>query len=528
MSSPSVFVPRWPRADRATITGGRAAASEHALLVGMVLVAAVIRLLVLDTQSLWADEALTAYETSLPFAAMLHVVTTVEVTPPLYFVVIWGWARVFGHDPAVLRALSAICGIALVPVVFLAARRLVSPRAGLFAAALVTVSPIMVWYSQEARVYMLLTLLCAGALAAFARVWQAPSGRATALWALLASLAVMSHFFAGFAIAPQAVALLWRRRSRATWLACGAVAAVQLAMLPFAIADTAPGKGTGWIAQVPFSHRVSTAIVEWGASTLYRRTTFAAGLAIGAGLLLIVVLAVWRGGDGPQRRGVALVAALAVPVLVVPALLRLAGLDFFLSRNELPAFAAVVIVLAGALALPGVRRSGAVVLTGLLLICAAATLEVQTHPFLQRADWRRVALALGPASGSRAVLAAGGTTAQPLKIYLPGVPWSHPPGAPVLVSEIDVVGATKRLALAGAQRDPSGSPRRRRAAPLPRRQAPPGARLISRRHVANWVVSRFALDRPRAMTVTELTRTAGRWIAHVPRALLIFFQRETG
>ena len=185
----------------------------------------------------------------------------------------------------------------------------------------------------------------------------------------------------------------------------------------------------------------------------------------------------------------------------------------------------------------------------LLLVFTAATVEVQTHPFLQRADWRRVALALGPPSVPRVVLAAGGTTAQPLKIYLPGVGWSHPVGAAVRVSEVDVVGATKRIALAPHQPErvnhvpgfpvavfpapPAAVGTLTRASTPPRRAAAP-ARATARgpadqpRKVANWVVSRFALDHPERFSVRELTRTAGRWFLHVPRDLLVFFQAQGG
>ena len=52
--------------------------------------------------------------------------------------------------------------------------------------------------------------------------------------------------------------------------AVAAVAVVELAMLPFAFADTS--HGTDWIAAIPLVNRVAQAIPEWGVSTLFRRT----------------------------------------------------------------------------------------------------------------------------------------------------------------------------------------------------------------------------------------------------------------
>ncbi|MGH2869844.1 MAG: hypothetical protein ACRDNK_20040, partial [Solirubrobacteraceae bacterium] len=125
MSTSEYPVPAISRRPGMTI-GGRGLSTESLILGALIVVAAVIRIVVLNNQSLWADEALTAYEMRLPFGAMIHTVTTVEVTPPLYSVVVWGWAKVFGAGPVALRAVSALASVALVPIASAATRELVS------------------------------------------------------------------------------------------------------------------------------------------------------------------------------------------------------------------------------------------------------------------------------------------------------------------------------------------------------------------------------------------------------------------
>ena len=88
----------------------------------LVVIAAAIRIVVLTDQSYWMDEALTAYEAQLPFGAMINTVVHVETTPPLYFVLIWAWAHLFGDGEAALRSVSMLAGVALVPIAYLAAR----------------------------------------------------------------------------------------------------------------------------------------------------------------------------------------------------------------------------------------------------------------------------------------------------------------------------------------------------------------------------------------------------------------------
>ena len=112
---------------------------EGWVLLALVMVAAAIRIITIDNQSFWADEALTAYEASRSFTGMLHMVISIETTPPLYFVLIWLWAKAFGTSEVALRSISAMAGVALVPIAYLCARELLDRRAGLIAAAFVAV-----------------------------------------------------------------------------------------------------------------------------------------------------------------------------------------------------------------------------------------------------------------------------------------------------------------------------------------------------------------------------------------------------
>ena len=501
---------------------------EGWVLLGLVVVAAAIRIITIDNQSFWADEALTAYESGQSFAAMLHAVTSIETTPPLYFVLIWIWCKAFGTGEVALRSISAMAGVATVPIAYLCARELIDRRAGLIAAALVAVNPFMIWYSQEARAYMLLAALSGASFLWFLRARRDPSGRNLAWWAGFSAAALMTHFFAGFAIAPEAVWLLWASRSRATVLAVGVVAAVQVATLPFAIVDASPSRGVGWIGRISRAHRIGQAAIEWGASNLYRRTTTIEGLIAGLALALILVILLWLGGDRRTRHAAAVAGSVAAFVFLAPLAVALAGQDYFLSRNVIPAFVPVVVLVAAACTAPRARKAGDVLAIVLLAIFCFASVDVQTHPYLQRPAWRRVARSLEPGMLPRAILAADGTTADALKIYLPGASWTTRLARPTLIREIDVVGATKRLRLIGPPQPLRGAVRTGHApkgSPVPRSVAAPGTTLVARFRVANWVVARFALTHPRRVSADQLARTASRFFRRTPAALLIFFQR---
>ena len=42
--------------------------------------------------------------------ATLHAVVHTENTPPLWYVLIWAWSRIFGTGAVALRLPSALCG----------------------------------------------------------------------------------------------------------------------------------------------------------------------------------------------------------------------------------------------------------------------------------------------------------------------------------------------------------------------------------------------------------------------------------
>ena len=138
-----------------------------ALLLILVL-AAFLRFYRLDAQSLWADEG---NSVSLSGRSLDHITAGAahDIPPPLYYYLLHFWMRVFGNSEFAVRALSALLGIALVHLTYLLGRHLSDHWLGLVAAFLSAVSPFQVYYSQEARMYILLAALSALSVYSFPR-----------------------------------------------------------------------------------------------------------------------------------------------------------------------------------------------------------------------------------------------------------------------------------------------------------------------------------------------------------------------
>src|SRR6478672_4971236 len=301
------------------------------VVVALTLLAVVIRFATLGQQSLWLDESYAIEDIARPFGAMLDWIGAKEGSPPLYFVLAWGWAKVFGTGAVGLRGLSALAGTATVPLVYLAGAAMASRRAGVVAAAFTAVSPLMVWYSQDARPYALLVALCAASLWFAARAATGGSPRWLVAWTIAASLALATHYFAGFLVAGELVWLLVALRRRAL-LPAAAVGAVQLALLPLALGG-AHHSGTQWIAHLPLTLRLGQVPDQFlfgpGEAAVPHRIAAALALAILAAATALIV----RWSDRAGRRAAAIWGSLAALCLLAPLAFTLGGADFLDARN---------------------------------------------------------------------------------------------------------------------------------------------------------------------------------------------------
>ena len=473
------------------------------VLAGITALAAVLRFATLTDQSFWFDEAQAAHEMTRSFGGMLHLWSVDEPNPPLFFVLAWPWAQVFGTGEAGMRSLSAVAGVALIPLVWACGRELISSRAGLVAAALAAVSPFMIWYSQEAREYMLLSALCAGSLLLFARARRTPTTRRIAWWAVVSALALATQYFAAFLVFAEAAWLLWSARNRASVVALAALVAVQGALLPHAISHGS--HPTGWIDSVgPLSARLRQMPVIFSVNTLFKSSSSLAadGLLLAAIVAAIAIVLLVIGSSDRELRGAGIAAALAGCVILIPLVLALVGHDYFETRAMIAAWVPLALVL-GAACTAGRTRAlapvGAALAIVLLALFVWSGIRIDGHPSYQRPDWRGVAGLLGAPGGTRAIIAYDGTYATaPLALYLPGVSWSgssedpdSDPGAPVRVTEVDVVGNTaQRVA----------------------RRLPAGVRLISSRSLDGNLVVRFALARPLTQSAYQLSALAPRLV----------------
>ena len=436
-------VPRGPGA-HATRARARSLLGDPALVAvaALTVLAAVLRFYRLGHQGFWFDEANTSLEVHYSVGQMLTLLKHYESTPPLYYLVAWVWARIFGYGEAALRSLSAVCGAVTVPLVYAAAAKLVSKRAGVIVAALTATSSLLIWYSQEARAYQLSVLLSAVTLLAFAYAREEPTPAWIAVWVISSALALATEYYALVIVVPEALWLLYlHRRRRDVYVGLAALAICCAPLLWFAISQNATGHAS-WIAHSPLGRRTAQIFPQFASGFSAPGYAVLEPLAVALAVFGLVLLATRALPD--ERRGGLIAASLVVAGLVLNFILIAGGIDDLLTRNVLSLWIPAAVAVAAGFAASRARVAGATAAVALCLIGASSAIGIATNRSFQRPDWRGVGHLLGarPAAGSpgRAILIQHYRDLAPLSLYAPGLRFLHRAGAPV--TELDVISFT--------------------------------------------------------------------------------------
>lgn len=481
------------------------------MLTAIVTMAGGLRLYGLGAQSFWFDELVTMEVVDRPLLEVLGQVAAREGTPPLYYSLLWGWTRLFGTGDAAVRGLSALAGVAVVVVAYSIACELgLTRHAARVAALLVASNPMLVWYSQEARAYSLFTLVGATSILALLRALRRDTRADHVLWAVCATAALSTHYFAFLLVAGEAAWLFIarRRRWRRHLMTVVAVGVVALGLLPLAIYQRSTNQ-QAWIEDWSLGFRVRAAghYLLVGPAAPDDRLWIAAALLSALALLLLVLR-----GDAAHHRAGGLLAGLAASVALTPLVAAAAGADYFLDRNLVVVVVPVSILLAAGFGAPGATRAGTGAALCLGAICSAIVVQVASTASLQKADWRAVSDVVEASGGSALVLVdTDGYLGRPLLRYMDDARMLEA-GETVATQEIDVVSLASPDATPRAPCSwwfgracvhfllGNGVP-----APLARH-----FRLLDRRLAGQLVVSRYvATAGPVSLAATDLAGPAG-------------------
>ena len=391
-------------------------------VIGVGIVALLIRLWNIGDKSIWLDEAWSWRAARLPLADMVDW-TAMDRHPPLYYAIVHFWIDVFGDGETALRVPSAIASAASAALLVWVGWRTGGALLALVAGGLLALHPTHVEFAQEARMYPLLGLLSLTASVALASLIERPTWWRAAAYAVLASAAMYTHYSAallllvhGAVIAAYALAG-WREGGRKlASLGCAAFVAVALAYIPWYSHFAESGReGVGHIPEPDLT------LVDLVFSALFGlQRAFDFWLAIAFPLTALGAWGVARRVRDPYVTCVAAIAVVPLLQLTV-SWARTPVLDV---RQASPFIAGFVFVVALGLVEAGryvadafskERVSLAVTLAGAVgvsaLMFAACIDWFERGP---REDWRQVAADI---KGTEAVFIWRGYIDEPLRFY---------------------------------------------------------------------------------------------------------------
>lgn len=190
--------------------------------------AAAARLWTLGVKNIWLDEVASWVEASYPIPRLLESVAG-DIHPPLYYLMLKGWIALAGDGPVALRFPSVVFGVLVVFASWFLSRRWLKPSPRIAAGVWIAVSPHLVFYSQEARMYAPATAAVLAACLAYRRWIESRFTSTSSLLAftLAAIVALYLHYFTALAGLALTIHLLiaarGHRRAVIRWLVAHAV-----------------------------------------------------------------------------------------------------------------------------------------------------------------------------------------------------------------------------------------------------------------------------------------------------------------
>lgn len=179
-----------------------------------------IRLVSLN-QSLWLDEAISAnVAKNLGFLEIVKNFSINDFHPPLYYWILKLWIIFFGTSESSLRMPSIIFSLVTIYFVYLIGKKIKNEKTGIWAAILTATNPLFLYYSQETRMYSLVTMFLSVCLYFFIEIINNKkiNKRKIILFNLFSFLSFCSFYGSIFLLLSFGIYLLIKKKNKLLFL----------------------------------------------------------------------------------------------------------------------------------------------------------------------------------------------------------------------------------------------------------------------------------------------------------------------
>jgi hypothetical protein len=200
-----------------------------------------LRVYQLDHFGLWLDEGATTVRANYSIATLLTNDIALQegvyrdTHPPLHYLVIRLAINLWGRSDFGYRYVSVLASFLIVPLIGQLGRQIISVRTGIIAAFLTAISPLHIWYAQEARAYALIMLLTTLAAYVLWRAWIAGQiWRWLPIYLLIAVFSYYVNYTALLLLGVQGLFWLWLLWRQQYWRVVFAASAAALGIFVLA------------------------------------------------------------------------------------------------------------------------------------------------------------------------------------------------------------------------------------------------------------------------------------------------------
>jgi len=190
----------------------------YTFLLTMVVLAVFLRFHDISAQDVWCDEANSVIIAELNPSGIITRMSN-DASPPLYYLLLHSWMYAFGKTELALRSLSVLFGVMLIIALYFIGKRMFSEKVGLYAALIASAAPIHIMYSQQIRMYTLLSLMSLLSMYYLMRFIREKKISFLPGYGIFTVLSLYTHNYGLFLLPAQALLVLFfvRRRQMILW-----------------------------------------------------------------------------------------------------------------------------------------------------------------------------------------------------------------------------------------------------------------------------------------------------------------------
>jgi uncharacterized membrane protein len=179
----------------------------HLWFIIAMVASCVASVVTLSHLSIRLDEAQSLWVSTKSVPEILKLISQ-DVHVPLYELILHFWVQLFGNSILAARLLSFLFFLATLPLLYRLCRAVSSRTVALLAATLFSLSPFIMWYSSEARMYTLFALVTTVNHYFFLKLIQTHGKQGKFGYFFTTVLGLYTHYFFAFLLMTQVVFLL--------------------------------------------------------------------------------------------------------------------------------------------------------------------------------------------------------------------------------------------------------------------------------------------------------------------------------